>query len=363
MTGDNWGLLGHERVVEILRHHIEQDSVRQAYLFSGPPGIGKRSLALHFAQALNCPEMITPGTPCRTCHTCLQIEKMQYPDLAVVQSDPINENSIVDQIRSLQYSLSLNPYQGKFRIALFLRFNEFHESASNALLKTLEEAPKHVILILTADNPEQLLPTIVSRCEVYRLPIVPIKIVQEYFLDQSNDLEYSHLLAHISDSRPGFALRIQKYAEYLSIRNKKLDELTDLLTSNRIKRFSYAEKLSRDSKDKRSKMIEKLKKKDEKEDYFLKDWLPYWSSEMQLVLEIWCSFWRDVMLTCSGANFIITNSDREEEIRKVAASISLPQARQVVITIEKTIERLNRNVNARMLLEVLLLDWPYIRQI
>src|SRR5512136_3216514 len=134
-TMENWGLSGHEWAVELLKQHLKHDSVRHAYLFSGPPGLGRRTLGLRLAQALNCPQPVAAGEPCGKCKTCQQIERMQYADLAVIQAEKEGGTLKVEQVRSLRQSLVLKPYQGKYRVALFLRFQEANDNAQNALLK------------------------------------------------------------------------------------------------------------------------------------------------------------------------------------------------------------------------------------
>jgi DNA polymerase-3 subunit delta' len=347
MIEDNWGLVGNEWAVNMLRSHIQQDGIRHAYLFSGPPGIGKRTLALRFTQAINCTQPPSPGEACRTCQTCKQIEKMQYPDLAVVQAETETRTLKVEQVRNIQHSLSLKPYQGKYRVALFLRFQETNKEAANALLKTLEEAPTHAILILTTDNIEQLYPTIVSRCETLRLHPLPVEDIQTYLQSSNIDPDYTKLLAHLTGGRVGFALRLKEDKDFITERTRWLEEMQTLLSSNRIQRFAYAEKLTR------------KKKKKEEAIEFLETWGTYWPNEIHLVLEFWGSFWRDVMLTCSGADSPLTNIDRMDQIKALAGRVSLAQARHLVIDNEKAKERLDKNVNARLVMEVNLLDWPY----
>src|SRR5512139_3597561 len=205
---NHWDMIGHEWAVEMLKKHVIHGTMRHAYLFAGPPGLGRRTLALRFAQALNCQTPVEAGIPCGHCRDCRQIAAMQHADLTVVQSEAEGGTLKVDQIREARRTLTLKPYQSKYRVSIFLRFQEANDSASNALLKTLEEAPSYAVLILTADNPEQLLPTIVSRCEVLRLRPLKIEEIQRALESRGMESGRAKLVAHISGGRFGYALRL-----------------------------------------------------------------------------------------------------------------------------------------------------------
>ncbi len=327
---DNWNLLGHEWAVNMLRQHVANRTMRHAYLFTGPPGLGRRTLALAFAQALNCTQPPQAGEACGTCRDCKQIAAMQHPDLTIVQAGKEGGILRVDQIRELRRGVMLSPYQAQYRVALLLRFQEANPNAANALLKTLEEAPKQVILLLTADNAEQLLPTIVSRCEVLRLRALPIGRVEAHLRGRGTEAAQARLLAHLSGGRPGYALRLLDDNSALDFRNEKMDDLQNLIAASRVTRFAYAEKLAKDK------------------DVF------------RQVLLLWLSFWRDVMLRAAGEENAIANVDRADKIEALAAHLSLSEARRLVVALEEGLTQLKRNVNARLLAEVLLLDWPFM---
>jgi len=333
---DNWNILGHEWAVDMLRRHVVRGETRHAYLFAGAPGLGRRTLALRLAQALNCEKPIVPGEPCFACRTCKQIESMQHPDLAIIQA--VDEDGVgkdggtlrVDQIREVQRTLNLKPYQSPFRVALFLRFQEANDNAANALLKTLEEAPTHAILLLTADNPEQLLPTINSRCEILRLRTLPLETIVADLLDHGVDEDRARLLAHISGGRPGFARKLIEDATVLEKREERLNDLQTILPASKVEKFSYADKLSKDK------------------------------DAMRQTIIVWLSYWRDVLLRVAGAETPLINVDRNMEIEFLAGRLNLSAARKVVSDHESALEKMERNVNSRLLVEVLLMDLPKI---
>lgn len=330
----NWNLIGHEPAVRLLKEHFKQGNLRQAYLLTGPQGIGKRTLALRLIQAINCPQPAGDGEPCYQCRSCQQIERMQHPDLAIIQAEQVAGSLKVDQIRELQRSLSLAPYEANYRAGILLRFEEASAGAANAMLKTLEEPPARVILILTAENSELLLPTIVSRCEVIRLR--PASTEQAALgLQQRWNIapEQAQLLAHISGGRVGYALQLYQNPEQMEQRQIWLDDLHRLLTAGRVERFAYASRLSSDKNFKET---------------------------LQAVLPVWISLLRDVLLVAAGASTPVTNLDRREEIEAAAGRLGIDGAHCTIQALERTLYLLGRNVNARLSLEVLMLDLPVL---
>ena len=324
----NWNMTGHEWAVDMLKKHLLHGTTRHAYLFSGPPGLGRRTLAIRFAQALNCPTPVSAGIPCGQCRDCKQIESMRHADLSVVQADSEGGTLKVDQIRDVRKTLTYKPYQSKYRVALFLRFHEANDNAANALLKTLEEAPSYVVLILTADNPEQLLPTILSRCEVLRLRPLKVEEVQKDLESRGMERGRATLIAHISGGRPGYARRLAGDDLLLEKRDERLNDLLAMLPASRVEKFKYAEQLAKDK------------------------------DAMRQTILFWMAYWRDVMLRTAQAATPLVNVDRNVEIEDLASRMDLSSARRAVSGLEEALEKMEKNVNSRMLAEVLLLDLP-----
>ncbi len=328
----NWGLIGHEWAVNLLRGHLVNQRVRHAYLITGPRGVGRRTLALRMTQGLNCPQPSALGTPCGACSTCKRIERMQHPDLIPIQAEGESGTLKVEQIRALQRGLSLTPYEAPHKIALLLHFEKANASAANALLKTLEEPPPKVILFLTALDGEALLPTITSRCELIRLRPLPYTTVAEG-LQSRLDITAgeARLLAHIANGCPGAAIRLHAEEGARQQRRRHLKALQEVLRQNRVQRFHYAEKLSQDR------------------------------LALKLTLLSWLSLWRDVLLQASGSEAQLTNLDEKTFIQQAAHALGWQAVADAVQHLTRTIMLLEQNVNARLATEALLLQLPRLR--
>jgi DNA polymerase-3 subunit delta' len=278
------------------------------------------------AQALNCDGQ---PVPCGQCRVCKLIAAGKYPDLHLVA--PEGNALKIDQVRALQHDLALSPVEGRFRVAILEGMEKATAEASNALLKTLEEPPPHVVLVLIVPEAEALMPTIVSRCQPIALRPLSIEAVREALVERwSIDRERAEKLAHLSGGRLGWAVMAAQDESVLARRAQLLDDLMRLIEQGRVERFTYAEQMAADS------------------------------STAREALRLWQTWWRDVMLLASGSDATLTNSDRLDALRRHATQFSVDQARGAVAAIARALWQLDHNVNARLALEVLMLDLPKV---
>lgn len=332
----NWDLIGHEWAVELIRRHLISDRVRHAYLFVGPEAVGKRTLATRFAQALNCTAPPEPGGFCGNCRACRLIPTGGYPDLHLVEAMDSGGALKVDQVRQLQRRLALAPYEGRWRVALLPRFHDATTSAANALLKTLEEPPDQVVLLLTARSSDACLPTIVSRCEVIPLRPISIESLKNVLQSQGESPIRAALFAGLAGGRPGRALQLTSDPGLLERRGELLEALLALLQANRARRFQYAERATRggDSETLRLRGTE--------------------------ALEVWLSLWRDVMLSAYRVPTSLSNPDCAEVVNRLAGSLPLGALLAALRATERTLDAIKRYANLRLAYETLMLDLPYL---
>jgi DNA polymerase-3 subunit delta' len=324
----SWDFIGQPGIVALLKRQLAARTPSHAYLFAGPQGIGKHTLALAFVQSLFCERPPAPGESCGTCPSCKLVVREQHPDLILLAPDS-GTSLKVDAVRSLEHDLSLSPYQSSFRVGLLLDFELATISAQNALLKTLEEAPEHAILLLTAQDTQSLLPTIVSRCQVLPLRPVPAEELADVLMARTGaDAASAALLAELSAGRPGYALQLAQDETLMVRRERFADTAFSLFTANRRERLAIATGLSDDR------------------------------AELQEYLLQWLSLWRDVLLMGCGDDHHAVNRDWALKLKPLSQVLSRAQVMEQIGHLQVALSLLTGNVNARLLTEVLLLDWP-----
>ena len=327
----NWNIVGHDWAVAFLRRSLLNGRSRHAYMFTGSASLGKMTLARTFAMALNCESEDIAGRPCGNCRSCRDIVKGSDPDLILARADETGRMKI-DVIREVTRLLALKPYSSRYRVAILEDFDLALPQAQDALLKTLEEPAEHAVLLLLAGSTERILSTIRSRTQIIALRPLPIELVKDHLIGRGADADRADLIARLSSGRIGWALAALDDETLLESRATYLDLLRDVLRGGRVDRLKIAEQLSRKlARDK---------------------------GQLRMTLDIWQTYWRDLLLESYGTPVKPCNSDRKDEIRALALRANPAQALHALNATRRAARSLETNANVRLTLDVLFLEYP-----
>ncbi|MBN2015960.1 DNA polymerase III subunit gamma/tau [Candidatus Dojkabacteria bacterium] len=161
-------IFGQVPIVKVLSKQVEDDKVGHAYMFAGPRGTGKTSVARVLSKAVNC-KRVSKGNPCKRCVSCKSIEQGRFLDLIEIDAA---SNRGIDEIRRLRERVNFSPSEGKYKVYIIDEVHMLTKDAFNALLKTLEEPPAHIIFILATTEPDKVPTTILSRCQRFNFNLV-----------------------------------------------------------------------------------------------------------------------------------------------------------------------------------------------
>ncbi len=315
-------IIGQERPVRILQSSLKKGDVSHAYLFYGPEGIGKRLTALNFAKALNC--LSLDDDSCGECIHCKKFDNKNFPDFLVIE--PADGSIKIDIIRELQRKISYRPYEGKFKVIFIHGAEEMTLGAANSFLKTLEEPPGATVFILVSHNFNLLLPTIISRCQKIQFNLIPVKTIKDILIKENQiTSEDAHLMASYSQGRLGKALEMG-VRDTIEMRNEILDLIQGV------------------SFDEMDLILKKNKA---------------WSSDkenLEIILASILNIVRDMAVLKGAKNEkLIANLDVKDKLISLIRVSNINQLILLFHSVEETIRRFKRNINAQLLIDTLMI--------
>ncbi len=315
-------LYGHSRQIAMLQKTIALRRVAHAYLFSGLSGIGKKTLALAFAQALNCEQARTHPHACGQCPACRKIASRTHPDIHVMSTD--RQFLRIDAVRDIQRQMTFRPLEARLRVVIIDDADKMNEQAANALLKTLEEPTSSNLLILITARPYWLPQTIISRCRHLRFNPLPAETVERFLIEtRQTDAVSARLWARLCQGSISTAMDLQN-SDYMSYRS----ELARLLA------------MARDN--------------DPQTLLNLAVYLEREKNDARQGLRILKSFLRDALVYGETAdNKFVVNVDQSDLISDLAARTDGEKLLGDLSVVERAAEALEMNVNKSLTLETM----------
>lgn len=313
-------VFGHEKQIAILQNAVQRERIAHAYLFHGLEGIGKRTVAFHFAKALLCPHSDITGS-CDTCPTCLKADHGNHPDLVSIA--PEGAFIKIQAIKDMISAMAFRPLEGGKRVFILAEAEKMNAPAANALLKTLEEPSPANILLLTTSRPYQLPMTILSRCQHLRFQPLMREQVGRFLRDRTSlDEEAARTLAASSGGSISRAMELHR-EEYLQIRNDIMAYLAEPRNGTPLSRLFFAQFIGKDKKN-----------LDDK-------------------LEIMKTCFRDVLVYRElGSGDSLINIDQEETIKMLAERLTPQKMVQNLRIMDRLTRALEQNANKTLTLEV-----------
>ncbi len=344
-----WPVYGHTWAVQLLRRALQPDAetehgvrLSHAYLLLGSPQVGKTTFARAFATALLCNDK--DRAPCGECRSCRLMAQGGHPDFRFLQpTAKADKEFVVDRQKgelraehaeNLIRDVALRPMEGMRKVFLIQDMHLANPTFANKILKTLEEPPPHAVLLVTARHRGEVLPTIVSRCQVIELrPLDQPVMVEALQQGWQAPREEAELLARLAGGRLGWAVDQLRHPERRDERSQLLESLWCMVAADRVERLRFAGELAAQRDNQRTFSL----------------------------IEVWTSWWRDVLLTQSACDDACNNIDQRERLAQDARMIEPGAVHEYLHTLRRIEGYLRHTVNTRLALDVLMLKLPQQR--
>lgn len=235
---------GQSKTKKILKDTIKKDRISHAYLFTGNKGLGKSEMAREFAQAIFCNKNVSEG--CGECISCKKFKHDNHPDFHVIDIQEDHKSILIDQIRELQKEISYKPYESDYKIYIIDNAENMTEQAQNSLLKTLEEPPEYAIIILTNEDKNDLISTIVSRCQEVKLYNQPEDIIKQYLKEEKSfNEEKAALYATLARGKYKKAVNLALKEDFIDKRDEIIKFITNIDEKDNYEIYELSEKLKK----------------------------------------------------------------------------------------------------------------------
>ena len=317
-------IVGQDRQITILKNAIKRGTVAHAYLFTGIPGIGKRSTAIAMAKALNC--KTATGDFCNSCTSCKKIEHTTHPDIHWIE--PEGDYIKIDQIRRMQEQISYTLHEGKHKVVILNKAERMNLQSSNCLLKTLEEPPPHTILILLTSAPYQVLSTLRSRCQRVMFQPLPIELIAKLLQEKGGDEnDKLNLIASLAGGSLGKAIQWME-AGALQEREELFEKINHLNKCFITEIFDLAASLGED----KAGLLKRLE-----------------------LLKLWI---RDLLIfKATDQSRYLINRDLVKKVTTLASQLSWSNLFKKAAIVDEVQSALLSNVNPRLAMETMLLKF------
>jgi len=332
----NWSVVGHANIVSYLQQNLKSGNIAQAFLFYGPPHLGKTTVVKYLVNSLVCRNLHEKSetVPCGKCECCKQVANNIHPDVYWLKrgmsetTGRLSKNISIEQIRQLQNMLGLHSFLNSYKIAVINEAETLSQEAANSLLKTLEEPASQTIIILIASGIANLPKTIASRCQAIKFLPVATQEIFDHLLSLKIDRKKAKYLAGISLGRPGMAVNLAGNRESYEDFQESVRQFVALADSDLAGRFKTISELSSANE------IDGLKQ----------------------VLLVWRRVLRDLLLIKNSAQNLISNLFIAGDLNKLADHYSRDKIIELIGEIGQTRKYLDANVNPKLALENLIIN-------
>lgn len=343
MIDADWRFCGNRQSLDKLRRAVEDQAPRHAYLISGPRSVGKRTVAKRFAQSLLCNHAVA-GNPCFACSDCERVERDTHPDVSTFslatqgQIEPrggAGSTLTIATARSISAHAHLRPMIGAWRCIIVDDAESLMPDAQEALLKTLEEPPPFLVLVLVTSSLDAILPTVRSRCEPIELRPVGTDDIELFLRAHTVDGTVTRLAAEMSGGLPGVAIELAANPDSIEATDRLVDDVANWIASSDFDRIAIGLSLGESMAKDRTDVMTRIK--------------------------VVATIWRDALLVRTGNSDRIVYRARADFARRIAGSCATDDILAALMATWTCCDDLERNVRPRLALETMVISWPRIQ--